>query len=330
LQNRVFSRRDALSALVLLCASPHTFGQSARKATVAVLIPFPESDAESRRRRDAFASALQALGWREPQNLRLEVRYGMGDAALRRHAADLAALKPDLMVVQSNQAFAIVRQENVAIPIVFLAVSDPVGSGFVANLARPGGNSTGFTNFAPEMGAKWLEVLKELAPRVERVGLLLNPSIAANVELARAAEAAAAPLAIGVTPIVSGDGALEQALAQLARGNGRAGVIVLPNPTNTNSQKQIIEAVARHGLPAIYPFPYYAKNGGLAAYGIDIMEMFRLAAPYVDRILKGARPAELPVQQPTKYELVINLRAARALSLDVPAALRARADELIE
>ena len=330
MQNRVFSRREALSALLMFCAWPQALAQPARKAMVAVLIPFAESDAESRRRRAAFASALAALGWREGQNLRLEVRYGVGDAPLRRHAAELAALKPDVMLVQSNQALALVRQENAAIPIVFVAVSDPVGSGFVAHLARPGGNSTGFTNFAPEMGAKWLQVLKELAPRVERVGLLLNPDITANVELARAAEAAATPLGMRVTPIVSGDGtALEQALAALA-GNGRAGVIVLPNPTNTSNQKQIIEAVARHGLPAIYPFPYYARNGGLAAYGVDILEMFRLAGPYVDRILKGAKPAELPVQQPTKYELLINLPAARALGLALPPALRARADELIE
>jgi len=275
-----------------------------------------------------FKSGLEALGWRDA-NLRLEVRYGAGDAALRAQAAELAALQPDVMLVQSNQALAIAREAKVAAPTVFVAVSDPVGGGFVANLARPGGNSTGFTNFAPEMGAKWLQVLRELAPRIKRVGLLLNPGIAANVELARTAEAAAAALDIGATPIVSGDAALEQALAALAR-PGHAGLIVLPNPTNTNTQKQIIEATARHRLPAIYPFPYYAKNGGLVAYGIDIKEMFRLAAAYVDRILRGAKPAELPVQQPTKYELVINLRAARALGLGVPPALLARVDELVE
>ena len=195
-------RRDALSILLLLGVAPCAFAQSTRKATVAVLIPNPEGDPESRRRRGAFASALAALGWREGQNLRLEVRHGVGDAQLRVQLVELAALRPDVMLVQSNQAMAIVRQEKIAVPIVFVAVSDPVGGGFVADLARPGGNATGFTNFAPEMGGKSLQLLKELAPRVERVGLLLNPSIAANRELARAAEDAAAPLGVAATRII--------------------------------------------------------------------------------------------------------------------------------
>jgi len=323
-------RREALAALLTLCASPYAFAQSARKATVAVLIPFPDTDAESRVRRGIFAQAMEGLGWREGQNLRLEVRFASGDEQLRRHALELGALDPDVLLVQSNQALAIVRQQKIAVPIVFVAVSDPVGSGFVANLARTGGNSTGFTNFAPEMGGKWLQVLKELAPRVERVGLLLNPSISANRELARAAEAAAAPLGIGVTQIAAGDGpSLERAIVALA-GDGRAGIIVLPNPANTSNQKHIIEAAERSRVPAIYPFPYYARNGGLAAYGIDVGEMFRLAGSYVDRILRGTKPGELPVQQPTKYQLVINLRSARALGIAVPAALRARVDEVIE
>jgi len=323
-------RREALAALLTLCASPYAFAQSARKATVAVLIPFPDTDAESRVRRGIFAKAMEGLGWREGQNLRLEVRFASGDEQLRRHALELGALDPDVLLVQSNQALAIVRQQKIAVPIVFVAVSDPVGSGFVANLARPGGNSTGFTNFAPEMGGKWLQVLKELAPRVERVGLLLNPSISANRELARAAEVAAAPFGIGVTQIAAGDGpSLERAIVALA-GDGRAGIIVLPNPANTSNQKHIIEAAERSRVPAIYPFPYYARNGGLAAYGIDVGEMFRLAGSYVDRILRGTKPGELPVQQPTKYQLVINLRSARALGIAVPAALRARVDEVIE
>lgn len=323
-------RRAAVSALLILCAAPRAFAQAPRKGTVAVLIPFPETDAESRRRRDVFADRLGALGWREGQNLQLEVRYAVGDEQLRRHARELAALGPDVMLVQSNQALILVREEKVAVPVVFVAVSDPVGSGFVANLARPGGNITGFTNFAPEMGGKWLEVLKELAPRVERVGLLLNPGIAANRELARAAETAAVAQRISVTRIAARDGpALAQEIERLA-GDGRAGIIVLPNPTNTNNQKHIIEAAERHGVPAIYPFLYYARNGGLAAYGIDYTEMFRLAAPYVDRILRGAKPGDLPIQQPTKYELVINARSARKLGLAVPAALRARVDEVIE
>jgi putative ABC transport system substrate-binding protein len=296
---------------------------------VAVLIPFPEADAESRIRLAAFTSGLEKLGWREGHNLRLEARYAVGDAQLRRQAGELAALDPAVILIQSNQALAVARQQNIAIPTVFVAVSDPVGSGFAASLSRPGGNATGFANFAPEMGAKWLQVLRELAPHVEKVIVLLNPTIAANRELARSVETAAVALGVGVTSVASGDGALDQAIVGLA-GDRRTGIVVMPNPTNTTYRRQIIDAAARHRLPAIYPFPYFAKDGGLVAYGLDIKEMFRLAAAYVDRILRGARPAELPVQQPTKYELVINQRAARALGLSVPATLLVLADEVIE
>jgi len=209
-------------------------------------------------------------------------------------------------------------------------VSDPVGSGFVASLSRPGGNTTGFTNFEPQTGGKWLQILKELAPRIESVSMLLNPTIAANLELARSVEAAATSLRIVATPVAAGDAmALETAIAGLA-GKPHAGIVVLPNPTNTLHQRKIIDSAAHHRLPAIYPFSYYAKNGGLVAYGVDIKEMFRQAAAYVDRILRGTLAAELPVQQPTKYELVINLRTARALGLNVPGALLVRAHEVLE
>jgi putative ABC transport system substrate-binding protein len=304
--------------------------QAARKVTVAALVAFPETDTEMRARLSAFVTGLQKLGWREGHNLRLEVRHGVGETQLQQQAAELAALSPAVMLVQTNLALDAARRQNIGVPTVFVAVSDPVGSGYVASLARPGGNLTGFANFAPEMGAKWLQVLREISPRVERVMLLLNPSIAANRELARSATAAAAAAGVRVATIASGDdAAFESALADLA-GNRRGGIIVMPNPINTRNQKRIIEAAARHRLPAIYPFAYYAKNGGLVAYGIDLEEQFRLAAVYVDRILRGAKPAELPVQQPTKYELVINLRTARALELSVPGPLLARSDAVIE
>lgn len=320
----------AVAGLLALGAAPRSFAQSGRRVTVAALITFPGADPEMRARMAAFVSGLAKLGWREGQNLRLEVRHAVGDAELQRAAAELAALDPAVMLVQTNLALAAARKQNIAIPTVFVAVSDPVGSGFVASLARPGGSTTGFANFAPEMGAKWLQVLREVSPRIERVVLLLNPAIAANRELARSAESAAGAAGVAATAVASGDNAaLESAIAGFAD-KRRGGIIVMPNPVNTQNQKQIIEAAARHGLPAIYPFAYYAKNGGLVAYGIDLEEQFRLAAAYVDRILRGARPAELPVQQPTKYELVINLRAARALGLSVPGALLARADEVIE
>ena len=324
------SRRAALSALLALCAAPPAWAQSGRRDTVAVLVAFPQSDPEIRTRLDAFVNGLHKLGWRDGHNVRLEVRHAVGEAQLQREAAALAALGPAVMLVQTNLALAAVRKQNVAVPIVFVAVSDPVGSGFVASLARPGGNATGFANFAPDMGAKWVEVLRELAPRLDRVVLLLNPAVPANQALARSAESAAATAGMAVTAVASGDSAaFEAAVAGLAD-KRRAGVIVMPNPANTQHQKLIIDAAARHRMPAIYPFAYYARNGGLVAYSIDLEEQFRLAAAYVDRILRGAKPAELPVQQPNKYELLINLRTARALGLGVPAALRARADEVIE
>ena len=283
-----------------------------------------------RTRLSAFVSGLQKLGWREGQNLRLEVRYAVGATQLQRQAAELAALGPAVMLVQTNLGLDAARRQNIGFPMVFVAVSDPVGSGYVASLARPGGNLTGFANFAPEMGAKWLQVLREISPRVERVMLLLNPAIAANRELATSASSAAAAAGMGSATVASGDdAAFESATAELARSR-RGGIIVLPNPINTRNQKQIIETAARHRLPAIYPFAYYARNGGLVAYGIDLEEQFRLAAGYVDRILRGAKPAELPVQQPTKYELVINLRTARALELSIPGPVLARADAVIE
>lgn len=323
-------RRDALAGLLMVCAAPPSFAQAVRKRTVGVLIPFPETDGESQIRRAVFASGLEKLGWREGHNLQLEVRHAVGDAQLRRQTGELAALNPDVLLVQSNQALAAVRAQSVAIPTVFVAVSDPVGSGFVASLSRPDGNTTGFTNFEPGTGGKWLQILKEVAPRIESVGMLLNPTIAANLELARSVEAAAASLGIVATPIAAGDGAaLEKAIAELA-GKAHAGIVVLPNPTNTLYQRQIIDSAARHRLPAVFPFSYYGRNGGLVAYGVDIKEMFRQAATYVDRILRGSKAAELPVQQPTRYELVINLRTARALGLSVPGALLVRADEVIE
>lgn len=320
---------EALPALVVLCASPRASAQAARQVTVGALFAFSEADPMMRPRLAAFVNGLQKLGWREGENLRLEVRRAVGEAQFQQRAAELVALRPTVILVQTNQALAAVRQ-RIAVPIVFVAVSDPVGSGFVESLARPGGNITGFANFAPEMGAKWLQMLREIAPRVQRVVLLFNPALSANRQLADSAAWAAAAAGMDIARIVSGDNtAFESALADFA-GKRRGGIVVFPNPLNTQNQRQIIEAAARHRLPAIYPFAYYAKSGGLVAYGVDLEEQFHLAAAYVDRILRGAKPAELPVQQPDKYQLVINLRAARALELSVPAALLARADEVIE
>lgn len=324
------NRREALPTLLALCVAPSGWAQAAQPVTVAALIVSPESDAVMHARMSAFADGLRKLGWREGHNLRLEVRQAADVAQLQRQAAELAALGPAVMLVQTNLALAAARRQNIAVPMVFVAVSDPVGSGFVASLARPGGNVTGFANFAPEMGAKWLQVLREVSPRLERVVVLLDPTLSANQQLAQSAASAAAAAGIGATMITSGhDAELETAIASFV-GRRRGGIVVLPNPANTANRRQIIETAARHRLPAIYPFEYYAKEGGLVAYGIDLVEQFRLAAGYIDRVLRGAKPAELPVQQPTKYYLIINQRAARALELSVPGSLLARADEVIE
>lgn len=324
------NRREALPALLAICGAPLAWAQAAKRVTIGVLITSPATDELMRPRLAAFADGLQKLGWREGQNLRLEVRHGRNAAEMQHQAAELGALNPAVMLVQTNPALAAVRQQQIAVPIVFVAVSDPVGSGFVASLARPGGNMTGFSNFAPEMGAKWLQVLREISPRLERVVLLLNPALAANQALVQSAASAAEAAGIGATTTTSGDDvALERAIVEFV-GKRRGGIIVFPNPTNTARQKQIIGLAARHKLPAIYPFEYYAKSGGLVSYGIDLNEQFRLAAEYVDRILRGAKPADLPVQQPNKYELIINQRTARALPLSIPGTLLARADEVIE
>ena len=279
----------------------------------------------------AFVNGLQKLGWRDGQNLRLEVRHAVGAAALERQAAELAALGPAVMLVQTNLALGVVRKQNVAAPIVFVAVSDPVGSGFVDEPGAPGRQRDGLRQFRAgdgrQVGGGAARAFA--APRAGHPAAQPRDSPPTRRWRARPSPRRRAA-GMAVTAVASGDGpAFEAAVAGFADGR-RAGIIVMPNPANTQNQNQIIEAAARHRMPAIYPFAYYARNGGLVAYSIDLEEQFRLAAAYVDRILRGARPGELPVQQPTKYELVINQRSARALGLAVPAALRARVDERIE
>jgi putative tryptophan/tyrosine transport system substrate-binding protein len=321
-------RRGALAGLLAACAAPQAFAQSARK-TVAILFPLPESDAETASRKTAFVSGLRSLGWQEGRNLRLEVRHAVGDAELRRYVSELASLEPSVILIHSNLAMAAAHEQRIPTPTVFVAVSDPVGSGFVADLARPGSNVTGFTNYTPQSGGKWLEVLKEIAPRVESAIVIANSAIAANRELVRAVESAARSLGMVATSIaVSDGGAIASSIARIA--GDRTGLVVLPNPTTTSYYRQIIDAAARHAIPAIYPFAFFARSGGLAAYGVDLNDIYERAAAYVDRILRGAQAGDLPVQQPTKYQLLINLRTARVLGLTVPGALLVRADEVIE
>jgi putative ABC transport system substrate-binding protein len=324
-------RREFALGVAAALAIPRALTAQPKVARLGVLIPLAADDPENKLRVAALEKGLRDLGWAEGRNLRLEYRYAAGDAAkLREQAAELVGLAPDVMVIVSNLALAVMRQVDRRIPTVFLAVSDPVGEGFVASLARPGGNATGFTNYETDMGGKWVQVLKELAPATQRVLILLNVKIAANVQLARAAESAAESLGVRASLAPTTDPAeMERAIAAFAR-ERNGGLVVMPNPSNRVHEKVIVAACAQNRLPAVYPFTYAAKTGGLIGYGLDQVEMYRLAASYVDRILKGASPAEMPVQLPNRLELAINLRTAKALGLKVSPALLARVNEVIK
>jgi putative ABC transport system substrate-binding protein len=296
-----------------------------------VLIAIAESDPEAQARVMAFREALHALGWVDGRNARLDIRYAAGDPErMRTYAAELIAMKPDVILANSSAALAAVRRETRTVPIVFVQVADPVGGGFVESLARPGGNITGFATTEYEMGGKWLDLLKEIAPAVTRVAVLRDPAIASGAGQLGAIQAVASTFRVSITPATARDvGEIERAINAFAR-ESNGGLIVLPSALTALHRELIVDLAARHRLPAVYPYRYFVTAGGLVSYGLDNIDLFRRAAGYVDRILKGEKPADLPVQAPTKYELVINLKAAKALGLAVPPTLLARADEVIE
>jgi len=305
--------------------------QSERLRRIGMLTAMSEMDPTLPARMAAFQKGLQAFGWAEGRNLSIVYRHATSDLdRLKSAALELVAAAPELIVVWSNPAVMAMRAVDRSIPVVFVSVGDPVGSGFVESLGRPGGNLTGFTAFEPEMGGKWLEHLKEVVPALTSTMVLLHPDIAANLEFYRAAQAAGTALKINVDAVhVRGAADIQRAVGALA-GEPHAGVLVLPNPASASHRDLIVGLASRLRLPAIYPFRYYALDGGLISYGPDTPDLFRRAAAYVDRILKGDPPASLPVQTPVKFELVINLATAKALGLEVPPTLLARADEVIE
>jgi putative ABC transport system substrate-binding protein len=270
------------------------------------------------------------LGWTEGRNVRIEVRWTGGVADdVRKFAAELVALAPD--VILTDGAVGVVAMQNATrtVPIVFVTVPDPVGAGFVKSLARPGGNATGFISFEYAIAAKWLELLKAIAPSLTRAAVLRDPTIAAGIGQFAAIQAVG-PIGMELSVIDARSvDAIEQDVAEFARGS-KGGLIVTVGPIGANYPSIIAAVAARHKLPAVYPFRYFVSVGGLLSYGPDLVSQFRPAAGYVDRILKGEKPADLPVQAPTKYELVINLKTAKALGLEVPPMLLARADEVIE
>ena len=306
--------------------------QPERMRHIGVLIGVAD-DAETKSWVAAFRKRLDELGWKVGSNLQIEERWTAGDPEQNRvFASELLAMKPDAIFAFSSVAVAALRQESHTVPIVFTAISDPVGSGFVESLARPGGNATGFTNFVPTMAAKWLEVLKEIAPQVQRAVLLFNPQTAPYVAqyYQRPFEAAAPSFGVQATAaVVHQTGEIEAAIADMVREPG-GGLVVPPDNFSYVHRSMIFALAARHRLPAVYPFRFMAREGGLVSYGVDLGETFPRAAEYIDRILKGTKPADLPVQAPTKFELAINVKTARALGLDVSPTLLARADEVIE
>jgi putative tryptophan/tyrosine transport system substrate-binding protein len=302
-----------------------------RDRRIGLLISYAEDDREGQARISAFLDTLGKLGWKDGRNIRVDyLRTGGAPDRTNSLAADLVRSAPDVIMAQANPIVVELLKLTSTIPIVFAQVSDPVDSGFAAGLARPGKNITGFQNFEPAIGGKWLGVLKEAAPGMTRAAVLFSSDTAANVQMLRAAEAVAPSLGISVTAIdVRSTADLEAALTAFA-GQPGGGLIVAPHPITTASRGPIILMAARYRLPAIYPFRYYVTEGGMMSYGPDQVEQWRGAATYVDRILRGERPCELPIQAPTKYDLVVNLKTAKVIGLKIPAAFTLRADEVIE
>jgi len=307
--------------------------QDHRVRRIGVLMgDFPEDAPEGRAVAAAFREELQKLGWTEGRNIRIDIRWASFDAALmQRLAKELVALQPDLILSHNTPTTAALLQQTRTIPIVFAIVSDPVGSGFIASFPRPGGNVTGFTNIEPAMAGKWLELLKEIAPGVTRVAFLFNPATAPYAEYyVSPLEAAAASFSLkAIAAPVRDASELESAIAAQA-GAPNGSLVVMPDSFLVTHRAEITSLAARYRLPAVYPFRTFIELGGLLSYGNDLLDGFRRAATYVDQILKGATPSELPVQAPVKFELVINLKTAKALGLDVPVDLQLRADKLIE
>jgi putative ABC transport system substrate-binding protein len=299
---------------------------------IGVLTGLAADDPESQARLAAFAQGLQQVGWSVGDNIRLEYRWGAGNAdVMRKQAAELVARAPDVILAHSSAAVAPLLQVSRTVPIVFTLVADPVGAGYVNSLAHPGGNVTGFTNFEYSIGGKWLELLKEMAPHMARAAVLRESFVAAGPGQFGAIQAASQSLGVELRPIdLQSADEIEHDIVSFAEKDSNGGLIVTGSPAATVHRKLIYALALRHHLPTIFNSRFYVTNGGLFSYGPDFIDQFRRAAGYVDQILKGANPADLPVQAPTKYELVINLQTAKGLELEVPPSLLARADDVIE
>jgi ABC-type uncharacterized transport system substrate-binding protein len=305
--------------------------QAAQTRRVGVLMNLAADDAEGLARVTAFAQALQQLGWTDGRNVRIDYRWAAGDPErFQRYAQELLTLGPDVTLASATPGIVALERASRTVPIVFVAVADPVGAGFVESLARPGGNITGFSIFEYGMSSKWLELLKEIAPRVTRVAVIRDQSLTSGTAQFAAVQSVAPSFGVELSPVgVRDAGEIERGVAGFAR-TPNGGVIVTGSPLSGVHRDLIIALAARHQLPAVYGFRFFASAGGFISYGPDIVDQYRRAAGYVDRILKGEKPGDLPVQAPTKYELVINLKTAKALGLEIPSSVLARANEVIE
>jgi putative ABC transport system substrate-binding protein len=304
--------------------------QGERTRRIGLLLPAIADDAQFQTWVGAFLQALAQSGWTIGRNLRIDGRWATTNPDIGRHAAELAALAPDVILAHGAQTVGPLLHATRTVPIVFPAVIDPIGAGFVGSLARPGGNATGFMGFEYSLGGKWLELLKQIAPQVKRAGALRDTATPSGIGQFGAIQSVAPSLAVDVIPLGMRDAAeIEQAVATFAQASN-GGLIVTASAPAIRHRELIVALAARHKLPAVYYERYFVGIGGLVSYGPDFVDQYRRAAGYVDRILRGEKPADLPVQAPTRYELVLNLKAARALGLEVPAPLLARADEVVE
>jgi putative tryptophan/tyrosine transport system substrate-binding protein len=324
-------RRTFIAGLGAAAAWPLAARGQQQIRRIGVLMGYAESDSEAQNWVAAFRDELRKLGWEENRNIRLDMRWAADAESMQRSAKELVALQPELVLSSSTPTTTALLQQTRTLPIIFAIAADPVGSGFVANLPRPGGSVTGFTNLEPTLGGKWLELLKEMAPRVGRAGILFNPTTAPYSEYyMKSFKDAAALLGVAIIPVAIHDASqIEPSIAERAR-EPSGGLVVLPDSFLNAHRVEIVSLAAQYRVPAVYPYRFYAELGGLLSYGTDLTDSFRHSAVYVDRILRGSKPSELPVQAPDRFEMVINLKTARMLGLDVPVRLRQTADEVIE
>ena len=326
-------RRELISLIGSVVAWPLAARaqQPERMRRIGILMLFAEDDPAGKIRIATFIEGLQQLGWTIGRNIEIDIRWGAADAVRsRRQAAELVTLAPDVVLAGASEATAALREATRTVPIVFVGVTDPVGAGYVASLARPGGNATGLAYVEYGIGGKWLELLKEIVPRVTRVAVLRDPTLPAGMGLLGAIQSAAPSFRVETSPVDVRDASeIERVVADFAR-KPNGGLIVATSPAAVVNRKLIIDVAANHRLPAVYFLKEFVKDGGLISYGPDPVAQYKQAASYIDRIFQGEKPADLPVQAPTKYELAINLRTAKALNLNIPNTLIGRADEVIE